>query len=362
MMNPGKSRFQRTAWVLLLSISLLFAVWPIETIHADKEDELKKKLDDIEKEKGQAQESIKELESKVEERKKKLSEVEQDLQETEDKMDKSEKKLKKAQDNLDRYSSDYKNSVRSMYLNGNSGQMESLLNAESFGQFLSRFEIMRLMVKRDYNVVEKYYKEKEKVKKERDKIAKLQKKKKKEVEKAGKAYQELAEEMNKNREALSSLSQKEVDYRKELKQLNLDKIKVSNAPFQGGGGALSRPVNGRMTSGYGIRGGGEFHTGVDFANSIGTPIYAAGSGKVIRAQTCSCGYGYYIMIDHGGGIYTLYAHSWATQSRVRVGQVVQKGQQIAAIGNNGRSSGPHLHFEVHKGRPGNYVNPWSYIR
>lgn len=100
------------------------------------------------------------------------------------------------------------------------------------------------------------------------------------------------------------------------------------------------------------------HTGVDVGDKTGKPIYAAESGKVERAGWNSGGYGYHVIINHGNGVQTLYAH--ASRILVKAGDVVTRGQTIALIGSTGRSSGPHLHFEVRVN--GRAVNPLNYIR
>lgn len=100
------------------------------------------------------------------------------------------------------------------------------------------------------------------------------------------------------------------------------------------------------------------HTGVDIANHIGTPIYAADSGTVVTRGWNSGGYGNQIVIDHGGGKKTRYAHLSAFN--VNAGQKVSKGQYIGAMGSTGRSTGPHLHFEVIIN--GKVYNPLNYAR
>ncbi len=110
----------------------------------------------------------------------------------------------------------------------------------------------------------------------------------------------------------------------------------------------------RITQYFGLR-----HTGLDIAGPIGTPLYAARSGKVIVSQCgWNGGYGCYIIIDHGGGVHTLYGHS--SKLYVSVGDEVVQGQTIALMGSTGHSTGPHVHFEVRVG--GVRKNPLQYIR
>jgi murein DD-endopeptidase MepM/ murein hydrolase activator NlpD len=102
------------------------------------------------------------------------------------------------------------------------------------------------------------------------------------------------------------------------------------------------PANGTFTSGFGAR-WGTSHLGIDIANSIGTPIYAASDGTVIEAGPAS-GFGLWVRIQLADGTVHVYGHM--NSFSVREGQKVKCGQQIAQIGNRGQSTGPHLHFEV----------------
>ena len=99
----------------------------------------------------------------------------------------------------------------------------------------------------------------------------------------------------------------------------------------------------------------KFHSGMDFSANIGTPVYATGDGKVIKVGWES-GYGKLIKIDHGFGYVTWYAH--LNDYNVRVGQKVVRGEVIGKVGNTGKSTGPHLHYEVHV--KGKVVNPINY--
>ncbi|WP_158962408.1 M23 family metallopeptidase [Myroides fluvii] len=116
-----------------------------------------------------------------------------------------------------------------------------------------------------------------------------------------------------------------------------------------------------MASGYGYRSDPftkikKFHSGMDFSVNIGTPIYATGDGRVTRANNQLSGYGNLIEVEHGYGYQTRYAH--LSKYNVKQGQTVKRGDVIGYAGSTGRSSGPHLHYEVHyKGNP---VNPLNY--
>jgi murein DD-endopeptidase MepM/ murein hydrolase activator NlpD len=115
------------------------------------------------------------------------------------------------------------------------------------------------------------------------------------------------------------------------------------------------PVNGTVVSGYGMR-WGRLHEGIDITASSGTPIWAAASGTVIHAGWLG-GYGNLVVVDHGGGLATAYAH--ASSILVGVGQQVSQGETIALVGSTGNSSGPHLHFEVRVN--GTAVDPLLYL-
>lgn len=143
----------------------------------------------------------------------------------------------------------------------------------------------------------------------------------------------------------------------QMDQLNLYRIAAEKAPF-------ATPVKSafRFTSGYGYRrdpktGGRRMHKGTDFAAPTGTDIFATADGVVTHAGWQS-GYGRLVKIKHAFGVETLYAHN--SKIRVKVGQRVSRGDHIADMGNSGRSTGPHLHYEVRvNGKP---VNSMDFIK
>ncbi len=137
----------------------------------------------------------------------------------------------------------------------------------------------------------------------------------------------------------------------QMDRLNLYRIAATRAPF-----AMPVKNSFRYTSGFGMR-WGRMHSGTDFAAPHGTPIYSTADGVVTHAGWQS-GYGRLVKIQHEFGIETRYAHM--SKIRVKKGQRVSRGQQIGDMGNTGRSTGTHLHYEVRVG--GKAVNPMIYIK
>ncbi len=117
------------------------------------------------------------------------------------------------------------------------------------------------------------------------------------------------------------------------------------------------PAKGVFTSGYGWR-WGRMHKGIDVANNVGTPIVAAREGRVSYAGWHDGGYGYLVEITHQDGSRSLYAHN--SRILVRTGEVVAQGQPISSMGSTGRSTGPHLHFEIHPPGRG-AANPLQFL-
>jgi murein DD-endopeptidase MepM/ murein hydrolase activator NlpD len=162
----------------------------------------------------------------------------------------------------------------------------------------------------------------------------------------------LAEE-RRRREALRQAQLRQA----QLRQAQVQRPQVRRVSYQEGG--MRWPLSGfRITTYFGGRGAFQrYHTGIDLAAPYGTPIVAAKSGQVEVAGWSSMGYGFHVVLDHGGGVETLYAHM--SRIAVRPGQWVEAGDLIGYVGSTGWSTGPHLHFEVRvNGVP---RNPLAYL-
>jgi len=121
-------------------------------------------------------------------------------------------------------------------------------------------------------------------------------------------------------------------------------------------GRIKWPAMGVLSSGFGMR-GGRFHGGIDLSGERGTPIVAADGGVVLMSGRGPDGYGKAVMLDHGNGLMTLYAHN--ERNVVRQGERVRRGQVVAFMGDTGRASGTHVHFEVFQ--HGQRVDPLRWL-
>ncbi|UZQ48897.1 peptidoglycan DD-metalloendopeptidase family protein [Clostridium kluyveri] len=140
------------------------------------------------------------------------------------------------------------------------------------------------------------------------------------------------------------------------------KNSASNKTLSRGGSiptiiSASLPVQGKLSSKYGPRWGRQ-HAGIDIAAPTGTDVFASMDGKVTFSGWDDGGYGNLVIIDHGNGLQSYYAHN--SKLLVEKGEYVNKGTQIADVGNTGNSTGPHSHFEIRKN--GSPVNPYTYIK
>ena len=274
--------------------------------------------------------------------------------------------------------------IRLTYESGDPSVADLLLGAGSLGEFLNRMDYMEKIVSSDVRMWEDYKAAKEYVAlcKEGLELEKeILDETRESVEIEQKNLEELIEQ--KNRDIISyetDISNKENairEYEAELKaqeeeirmleaavaEERRQLIESSGSAMTYDGGVFKFPLASytRVSDDYGMRmhptlGVEQFHNGVDFAAATGTAIFAAYDGKV-AAAAYSPTMGNYVMIDHGDGLATIYMHASALY--VSKGDVVAKGDTIAAVGSTGRSTGSHLHFSVRLN--GSYVSPWGYL-
>lgn len=296
---------------------------------------------------------VEELETKIADSETKIAEVEAALADNHDKV---VERLRYAQEN------------------GNVSELELILDAKGMSDFLSRLDKVNSMMEYDRKVMNEYKTQKEELETykttlEASKQTQAETLEQLEADKA--SYEAISAE---NAAYMQSLQNDQAAFEREYQKIvaaeealnaeltaYIKQMQAQNAVVPSGEGFM-RPLPqgvGYISSAYGPRtlnGRPDNHRATDIACPQNTPIYAADSGKVLRAEW-HWSYGNYVLIDHGGGLSTLYAH--CTSLAVSAGQNVNKGQVIGYVGQTGSAWGYHLHLEVRVN--GERVNPAGYI-
>ena len=282
--------------------------------------------------------------------------------------------------------------VRAIYMHGQLNYLEVILGANSFSDFANRVELLKRIIRSDYNLILEIQKQKaaieakkaqlEEDKRQLDALAVEAEKTQKEIAAKKAEQQKVLDAAKSNKAAAAQMEQDLNAQLASVRNLIQQRLAAAEAARQaaqqaaesdngGGGGsddnyvqgtgAMSWPCSGPITSPFGYRthpifGTTIFHAGIDIGVDYGTPIHAADSGVVVYSGWIS-GYGNAVIIDHGGGVSTLYGHNQSLA--VSEGQSVFKGSVIAYAGSTGNSTGPHCHFEVDVN--GSPVNPMGYL-
>ena len=315
----------------------------------------------------------------------KQAEINAQIAQTQNEIVKMEAYLKTRQDVLNRR-------VRAIYMHGQLNYLEVILGANSFSDFANRVELLKRVIWSDYNLILEIQKQKaaieakkaqlEEDKRQLDALAAEAEKTRQEIAKKKAEQQKVLDAAKSNKAAAAQMEQDLNAQLASVRNLIQQRLAAAEAARQaaqqqaasddeGGGGsddnyvqgtgAMGWPCSGPITSPFGYRthpifGTTIFHAGIDIGVDYGTPIHAADSGVVVYSGWIS-GYGNAVIIDHGGGISTLYGHNQSLA--VSEGQSVSKGSVIAYAGSTGNSTGPHCHFEVDVN--GSPVNPMGYL-
>lgn len=338
---------------------------------------LKSKISGVKQQKESIYSQISKLESQIHTVEGELENINNQIASTNKSISTTSKALDKAIEDLCEYKDLYGQRLRAMYMSGTSGYLEIILSAQSFSDFVSRVDIVKRIMDHDSNILinmkkkqENIEAQKAKLEDQKDKLVGLQQQsasKKTQLSVASRQNKDLYAKLNSDQKELENALDEQINESKEIEadiRAIMAAMKNSDIEYKGGRHAIlynseaGRTI--RCTSPFGMRWHPtlhvyKLHTGMDFGVPSGTPVHAMADGEVIIAKYSS-GYGNYIVINHGSGISTLYAHN--SRLLVSVGDKVKGGQVISKSGNTGYSTGPHCHFEVRK--DGTPIDPAPY--
>lgn len=357
----------------------------------EEKKKLQSGLSDIQEMVAQLEQSKSDLETYVVELDGQLNSLEEKIGELQEQIEEKKEEIEQAKEDLDTAEAVAENQyaemkVRLRYLYANStddGYLTALLSAGSFSEMLNQAEYIQQVSDYDSRKLEEYrqnveymelcrqtleeeeevlHQAEESLQQEQQSVNTLISEKEKQIV----AYEgDISNQEAAIAEYEAQIAAEDAEIAALEKAVEADKAKLeeeNKVKYDGGMFQMPCPGYTRISDDYGSRmhpilNVEKFHNGVDFAAPSGSPILAAYDGRVVAA-TYNSSMGNYVMIDHGDGLYTIYMH--ASKLYVSSGQTVTKGEQIAAVGSTGRSTGPHLHFSVRLN--GSYVSPWNYLQ
>lgn len=365
-----------------------------------KENERKNTLNTVQQEKQQVTKDIDTILNQIDATNQKLNELQGKINTVSGQLKQNGIELEEAEARVTTRDQMLRSRVRLMYMNGVVSYADVLLSSTSFTDFLDRLQALKSIVNQDKEILDANKRDRDLIAVKKAEIEKqltevknlyaenaavkadlVVKEKEKEVKVASlsKKEQDLEDIGEENEKLIQSIISKEISLAAQ-RRAQAERERAAAAAKNGGktaaapsgsvftysGGKLGFPLNRvvAMSSDYGGRSDPftkkiASHNGIDFPAPAGTPILAAEGGEVILASWVS-GYGNTVIIDHGKGLVTLYAHIRNDGIVVEKGDNVKRGEKIAEVGSTGRSTGNHLHFEVHVNNQ--HTDPKPYLK
>lgn len=372
---------------LAVCLSLVLLIGVIFPVYADNIQEQQRKLQDVNRQIDQQRSSVNQARQKEKTVMGQISSLDKNINKTEAEIKNIDDRIAYLKQNIEKVEEEIKASEEALaeqsdilgkrlvfiYEKGDVSYLEVLLAATDIKDFLTRYDLLNIIVEQDVELIKSINKEKKELslkkcdleikQKELISVQADQMSQKGILDSQKQEKQKLLGNVRQEKELLErALNELEQESR-QLETI-IRQYQSGNTAPQAGTGTYTWPTPGHtwITSEYGMRfhrilNTRRMHTGIDIGAPMGATIVAADSGTVIYAGWMS-GYGQVTIVDHGGGLSTLYAHQ--SQFLVSKGATVSKGQSIGKVGSTGMSTGPHLHFEVRvNGTP---TDPGAYVK
>ncbi|NMB33722.1 MAG: peptidoglycan DD-metalloendopeptidase family protein [Clostridium sp.] len=366
-----------TLFVVVLSAIVMPAFGNTISDTQNRKNNVDGRINDISKQRTQKKNELSSIENirkalgiQVEEKNQEYSSLIQRADEINGEIKKIDEAIQESEKKYNECMELFKVRLKVLYENSNSTYIESLIDSKNILDFLSRFEVVSAITKKDKELVEDVKKAKADIEikkkfavEERDGVEERARTSLIALNEVKATRAGVEREISNLNSQLKRLEQQEDELLRQSRQL-AQQIKNLQRSGSYAGGTMAWPVPGypRVSSYFGNRlhpilNVYRMHNGIDISVGSGVSIKAANKGVVIVSGWQN-GYGNTVIIDHGGGISTLYAH--CSQLLVTAGNTVNAGDVVAKVGSTGLSTGPHLHFEVRKN--GTPVNPLDYVK
>ena len=335
-------------------------------------DESNNRLQAVQEQLSTNMQELQDLDNQIAQSQNELDAINTDISDLMKQINENEDKLTKTQANLDDIQSLLDARIIKMYESPKFEFLQVLLESKSATEFLSTYYAMKELAEYDKQLLETVKKQKEDIETTKKILAEKKKQVVENKQKQQKKTQVLANTKTMRQYYISKLSTEEQELQAKIDEYNSEVTAIESeiklmalnsisADYIGGAMVWPIPGYSTITSEYGMRvhpitGAYKLHTGTDIGAPMGADFVAAAKGVVTKA-TLNPAYGNMVIIDHGGGVQTLYAHG--SEILVEVGQEVEAGTPVLKVGSTGYSTGPHAHFEIRIN--GQTVNPMDYL-